>query len=247
MGDELKTESPPEAQAPQTQSKDTALDILKTEYTALLDLYAHTENAILTAFNFYLTLLSALTGATIVLVQINSSNVIAALPSLSALLVFAVLIGVITQDAIVNKNIDLSNYTLGINVLKSRLLHQWPEEMGYVFYLRNFWANVSPLLPMKMHLSSRIHRRWWWLFPLGTHQLFISIVNSFALAALALIAVQLLSSATVPIERLSLGGIILVVVSFEIHAIYAQTKHRRGTEHLVTAAGTEVTWATGAG
>ncbi len=243
MGEDLKTETATETPQSHADNEDKLSDILKAEYTSLLGLYTHTEDALSSVFNFYLTLLSAIAGAMIVLVQVNSANVAASLPSISALLAFAILIGVISQDSIVNKNIDLANYALGLNLLKYRLFRKWPEELAYVFYLHNFWAKVNPLQPKRIHTSDRIHKRLWWLFPLGTHQLFIGVINSLALASLVIIVAQLLSGNAIPVERLSIGGVLMVVISFEIHAIYARTKHKRGVENLVTSAGTEVKWS----
>ncbi len=237
----LKTETTTEIQ-PAEANEDKPVEILKTEYTSLLGLYTHTENAISSIFNFYLTLLSAITGAMIVLAQINNANITVALPSISGLLAFSILIGIITQDSIVNKNIDLANYALGINLLKYRLLHKWPEELAYVFYLNNFWAKVDPLPSSKSHTSDRIHKRWWWLFPLGTHQLFISVINSMALAALVIIIAKLISDNAVPTTRLIIGSVFIVVISFAIHTTYARNKHKGGIEGLVTSAGTEVKW-----
>jgi hypothetical protein len=117
----VEMKKPAEATAPNpgpSLDESATINILKTEYTALLNLYAHTEDTIFSIFNFYLTLLSAVVGAIIVLIQINSADLSNALPSIGGLLAATVLIGVIMQDAIVNKNIELSTHVLGINLLK---------------------------------------------------------------------------------------------------------------------------------
>lgn len=232
---------------PQSSQDDESIGILKMEYTSLLNLYTHTENTINGVFNFYLTLLSAIAGAAIVLFQINSTNLFTAYPSVSGLLIFAILIGVITQDSIVNKNIDLSNFTLGLNLLKYRLFQNRVTEMPYIFYLDNFWADVSPIPPKKIHTVDRIHKKIWWLYPLGTHQLFIGIINSFALAFLTIITVQLLSGNIVPADRLIIGGIFVIIASFQVNTIYARIKHKRGLERFNTASNTVIPWIKKAG
>lgn len=231
----------------QSSQDDETIGILKMEYTSLLNLYTHTENTINGIFNFYLTLLSAITGATIVLFQINNTNIFASYPSIAGLLIFTILIGVITQDSIVNKNIDLSNFTLGLNLLKYRLFQNRVAEIPYIFYLENFWANVSPIPPRKTDTIARIHKKLWWFFPLGTHQLFISIINSFALAALMIIMVQLLAGNMVSKDRLIIGSIFVLISSFQINNIYAQIKHKRGLARFNTASNTSIPWSKKAG
>jgi hypothetical protein len=228
--------------ASQLPQDDKALDILKLEYSSLLNLYTHTEDSINGIFNFYLTLLSAITGAMIVLFQINGTNLLASYPSVAGLLIFVIMIGVIIQDSIVNKNVDLSNFTLGLNLIKYRLFQNHTEEMSYIFYLYNFWTNVSPTPPGKTDAVSRTHKTLWWLFPLGTHQLFIAIVNSFALAALTVIIIQLLSGNILSASRWITSGVIVFIVSFQLNTSYARIKHRRGIERFTTASNRPIPW-----
>jgi len=231
----------------QAEQDEETIGILKMEYASLLDLYIHTENATNGIFNFYLTLLSAVTGAIIVLFQVNSGNLLLSYPSIVGLLVFAVLIGIITQDSIVNRNIDLSNFTLGLNLLKYRLFRDRESEKPYISYIDNFFAEVSPIPPRKTNFIEKIHKKLWWIYPLGTHQLFIGIVNGLALTGLMIIAVQIVSKSTVPVSNLTVGGIVVFFVSFQVHCIYARIKHRLGIERFNTAANTQVPWLKKAG
>lgn len=235
--------------APISQSGqgEETIDILKAEYASLSNLYIHTENAINGIFNFYLTLLSAVTGAIIVLFQVNSGNLLLSYPSVAGLLVFAILVGIVIQDSIVNRNIDLSNFALGLNLLKYRLFQGRETEKPYIFYIDNSFAEVSPISPRKINLVEKINKRLWWIYPLGTHQLFIGIVNGFALTGLMIITVQFLSQDTVPHSNLIVGGIVMFVISFQVHCIYARIKHRRGIERFNTAANTQVPWLKKAG
>jgi hypothetical protein len=76
--------------------KDLASDFLKAEYNALVELYTHTEDALSSTFNFYLTLLSVVVGAILVVAQIPSMSDAAALATLGLLLIFAILLNAIT-------------------------------------------------------------------------------------------------------------------------------------------------------
>jgi len=231
----------------QSSDDDQAINALKLEYTSLLNLYTHTENTISGIFNFYLTLLSAITGAMIVLIQINNANLSTSLPSIVGLLIFAILVGVITQDSIVNKNIELHNFTLGLNLLKYRLFQDHAAEKAYIFYLYNFWANVSPIPPSKSDVVTQIHKKLWWLFPLGTHQLFIAIINSFALASLMIISAQMLAGNMISINRIVASGIFVIFASFYVNTSYARIKFKRGIERFNTASNTAIPWSKKAG
>jgi hypothetical protein len=227
--------------ASQLPQDDKALDILKLEYTSLLNLYTHTENSINGIFNFYLTLLSAIAGAMIVLFQINSTNLFESYPSVIGLLIFVVLIGVIVQDSVVNKNIDLSNLTRNLNLLKYRMFHNYPVEMSYVSYFYNFWEADPP--EGKTDTVSRIHKKLWWLFPLGTYQLFIAIMDSLALAFLTITIAQLISGNAVSLDGLVTSGALVFIVSFQLNTTYARLKHRRGLESFRVMSKTVTHWS----
>jgi hypothetical protein len=147
------------------------------------------------------------------------------------------------QDAIVNKNIELSTHVLGINLLKHRLFSKWPEEMSNIFFINNFWARVHPTQkkPQK-YRPSRFRQRFWWLIPLGTHQLFIGVINSLALSGLVIITASLLSGNSISAGRLGIAVIFMFGVSFEVHTIYARLKHQNGIESIATLDGSDVAW-----
>ncbi len=237
-----KTEEKTSKKKKPSQGDNEIIDILKMEYASLLNLYTHTENSINSIFNFYLTFLSAIAGAAIVLLQINNSAPSMSYPSIAGLLIFAVLVGVITQDSVVNKNIDLYNFTLGLNLLKYRLFKDNLAEQAYIFYLYNFWADISPTSARKTDTIDKVEGKLWWLDPLGTHQLFINIVNSLALAFLMVIIVLLLSGNNAPMERVFIGGIIVLGISFITNTVYARIKYRRGAEKFTTASNTQLPW-----
>jgi hypothetical protein len=217
-------------------------DFLMTEYSALIELYTHTENALSSTFNFYLTLLSAAVGAILVLAQLPGAGGGKTFSVSGLLLGFAVLLGIITQDGIVNKNVDLAHYALSINLLKAHLLSKAPEPKSYVFYLRNIHAQVKPF-EIPLNIVDRLHKRLWWIIPLGTHQLFVNVINSLALTALAVIIVPGMLSLSVPLWRKILSGSIGFYVCFVAHCIYAQAKFRRGFKKLkITMTGKAPEW-----
>jgi hypothetical protein len=149
------------------------------------------------------------------------------------------------QDAIVNKNIELSTHVLGINLLKHRLFRKWPEEMPNAFFLNNFWARVHPIqAKQQKYRPTRFRQRFWWLVPLGTHQLFIGVINSLALSGLVILAASLLSGNSVSAGKLGIAVVFMFGFSFEIHTIYARLKHQNGIESIATLDGSDAAWIT---
>lgn len=219
-----------------------AADLLKEEYAALVSLYSHTENTLFSIFNFYQTLLSATAGAVIVLVQINSANLATALPTFGILLGFAVMIGIIAQDAIVRKNVDLTRYALSINLIKDLALQDAPEVRQRVLYMYDMHTEIIPQ-PIETALVDRIHRRIWWMLPLGMQQLFVSVVNSLALGVIATVLVPAMLLVSIPLWRQLLALSIAVVACFIGHCIYANVTYRRGIQKSqLTLTGRAPTW-----
>ncbi len=194
-------------------------DFVAHEYNALVTLYTHTEDSLASIFNFYLTLLSTIAGGAIVLAQINSANLISAMPLLGGLLVFAVLLGIITQDAVMNKNCDLARYALSINLLKDYALDKASPLRQRILYLYDPFAHITPLVESSDWLDWLT--RWlWWSLPIGMHQLFISMMNSLAVAGLAAVIVSSVAPGSVAGWRLLVGCAVITGLAFIAHSVY---------------------------
>jgi hypothetical protein len=240
-----KSQSPatPARPAPPADAPAAGQAFAHIEYQALVNLYTHTENTLLGQFNFYLTLLSAAIGVFVVLAQLNAANPALLLPSAVALLMFVALMGIVTQEAVVDKNIDLSRHLLALNALKRRLLHDAPELQTGLFYMNNLFGDAAPPQAGKPDWIERAHRRGGWLLPLGPQQLFVGLINSIALSLLVVVAAYALAGAVVAPDRAIVGAIIALPVFLQVHSIYARFKYRRGMRTLVTAAGQPVIWS----
>jgi hypothetical protein len=243
--DKLSSETSPVIPSDNAVSETTekvSHDFLLAEYDTLIELYTHTEDALSATFNFYLTLLSAVVGAILILPQLPAMGGTITFSTSGLLLIFAALLGIITQDGIINKSVDLAHYGLSINLLKTYLLSNTPEVKSYVFYLRDIHTQINPL-ETPSNIVDRLHKRLWWMIPLGTHQLFVGVINSLALTALAIIVVPGIFAFSVPLWRQLLGGPIGFYICFVTHCIYAQAKFRRGFHKLeVTMAGKAPEW-----
>lgn len=238
-------ESPPVAQnhgEPLKTDEKITHEFLLAEYDALVELYTHTEDALSSTFNFYLTLLSAVVGALLVLPQLPAMGGAAIFPTAGFLLSFAVLLGIITEDGIVNKNVDLAHYAHSINLLKAYMLASTPEAKQRIFYLRNLFIRINPHEDPSNAID-RLHKRLWWMIPLGTHQLFVSNINSLALTALVIVVIPGLLSVTLSPLRMLIGGVASTYLFFVAHCTYAQVKFRQGFQKSeVTMAGKAPEW-----
>ena len=156
------------------RERDASSAILIQEYNGLISLYTHVENTLFSIFNFYVTLLTTITGAIIVIFQLSEKNASNPLGTILVLLVFILLIGIITQDALIQKNGDLAHFALAINSIKSYLLTKHPEAQSYVFYMWDLHVRVNPL-KYKITFDERIDKYLWWMLPIGMQQLFVSI------------------------------------------------------------------------
>lgn len=229
------------SKASETEEKLTG-DFLLAEYNALVELYTHTEDALPSTFNFYLTLLSAVVGALLVLPQLPAMAGAAIFPTTGFLLSFAVLLGIITEEGIVNKNVDLAHYAHSINLLKAYVLSSTPEARQRIFYLRNLFIRINPH-EAPSNTIDRLHKRLWWMIPLGTHQLFVSNINSLALTVLVIVVIPGLLSVTLSPLRMLVGGVIGTYLFFVAHCIYAQVKFRQGfRKSEITMAGKAPEW-----
>ena len=199
---------------------------LKQEYNALISLYIHYENGVSSIFNFYLTLLSTITGATIVLFQLGDTNITSILPTFGILILLALALGVVVQEAILNKNIDLAYVTQAINLLKYEALKDNPEAQEYVDYLHNPFIKKHSFVKAE-GLSGHLERRLWFLKWVGSHQLFISLFNSLELSLLVFVLIVYLAPGLVPIFRIAIACVIVLVLGLFTNAIYANFEFQR--------------------
>lgn len=201
-------------------------EFLKQEYNALISLYIHYENGVSSIFNFYLTLLSTVAGATIVLFQLGDNNTISILPTVGILILLALALGVVVQEAILNKNVDLAYIIQAINLLKYDALKDRPEAQAYVDYLHNPFINKHTSMKTET-FSVRFERRFWFLKWVGSHQLFISLFNSLELSLLVFVLVVYLAPGSVSIFRIAIACMIVLVLGLFTHATYANLEFQR--------------------
>ena len=207
-------------------TNETVRDFLKQEYNALISLYIHYENGVSSIFNFYLTLLSTIAGATIVLFQLSGPIISSVLPAIGILIFLALTLGVVVQEAILNKNVDLAYITQAINLLKFEVLKDNPEIQKYVDYLHNPFINKKTA-HLEKSLYARFESRFWFLKWIGSHQLFISLFNSLEMSFLVVVLVGILAPDAVSVWRISVVSLFVLFISLFSHALYANLEFQR--------------------
>lgn len=206
---------PPASTKPPSEQ---TLAIWFKEYDALRELYSQAEASAQSLFNFYLTLISTIGGAVIVLMQIAApvgTNQTQGM--IAGLLVFIAVIGSVYLSSITGRYAHMTRYVQGIDQIRKHLL-QHVETASLPAY-RQF-MDISR--GAKVNLVTRTTGWTLWLSPTGTYQLFVAAVNSLSIG----IAVWLfLSSLNVaqqsPVESL-ITVLVIVVVSFLIYNAYSR-------------------------
>jgi len=215
-------------------------EFLAQEYSSLVSMYLHTEDTIGSLFNFYLTLLTTVTGGAIILGQLNSDNITLALPPIAFLLVLALVLGIITQEAILSKNATLVHLGNAINLLKDYALKDSESARKRVYYLHNPFHLVSPVSDSKKMLF-KLNKYFWWTSSLGSHQLFINVFNSMLLGFLVFVLVENLAQGAVSQVRIFVVASFVLAISYITHNIYARREfNRRVKEHELTIANTDL-------
>jgi hypothetical protein len=200
-------------------------NILLQEYNSLVSLYTHSENTLFSIFNFYVTLLTTITGAIIVIFQLGSKSISNPFITVLILLIFVVLIGIITQDALIHKNGDLAHFALAINAVKSYVLRNYPDTHSHIFYMWDLHTRVNPL-QYKISLDEKIDKYLWWMLPIGMPQLFVSLMNSFALAAIVITITYSFGEPQVSLLSFIIIVSLVVGFSYATHCTYANIKFR---------------------
>jgi hypothetical protein len=231
----LKKQAEPASVPKNSNSSPEAVpQILLQEYNSLVSLYTHAENTLFSIFNFYVTILTTITGAVLIIFQLNKNEV--SDPFLPALILlgFIVMIGLITQDALIHKNADLAHYALAQNSLKSYVLGKYPEVQGHIFYLWDLHTRVNPL-KVKPTADEKIDRYLWWMLPIGMQQLFVTLMSSFALVAIVVVITLVYGRSQRSLAEIALTLVMVLALSFVTHCAYANIKFRQYVQRAAIA------------
>lgn len=170
------------------RGKSIDVDFLTKEYDSLVSIYIHHETAISTIFNFYLTILTAIIGAIVLLMQIAGIDETKFLIAVT-LLTFSLILGYAFLNAILNISADLAHTIHSINSLKNSMFAKSNEDAKKINYLFNpFVRAVMPnksksmLWSIKQHLFLAMNA--------DTHLRFIGIFNDLAIGCLTFLVIS---------------------------------------------------------
>jgi hypothetical protein len=215
-----KDKSPAGALPKASESKiisEQSLQILMKEYDALRDLFTQSENTAQSIFNFYLTLVTTIFGAVVLVAQLTAAEPGGPQKAsliISFLLVFATGIGSVYLSALSGRYAHIARYAQGIDEIRRSLLGymQAPIPPLYQAFLSTEAARAK---------APQRSRRWAWLFTtLGTYQIFVSLVNSLSLSIATWLFLSAAQITTSDFGRSVFSVIAVFVVTFVIYNIY---------------------------
>lgn len=190
-----------------------SMEFLYKEYDILKDLYIQVEQATQNIFNFYLTLITTVTGAIVIILQLAEKNGINSVQSqitTGGLLWFAAAIGSVYLSSLTGRYAHMARYAQGMDEIRR-------------FIIQHLHVPVPQIYQTFLSRGSKRKRngiwRWiFWLFPTGTYQLFIGTFNSLSLS----LGTWLFLFAGGALQQAFLAAGIVFVLTFFIYNIYSR-------------------------
>lgn len=198
-----------------------SFEFLLQEYIVLKDLYSQSELAAQGLFNFYLTIISAIIGAIILVLQTGTTSTVGII---AGLLIFSIIIGIFYQAGIINRYADQTRYAKAIRELRVYLVNHLPDTVAplYVVPFRVKTTHAVPQSAIEIW-----EEKMWWLFPVGTHQLFIAFINSVCLSALLWLLPSIAQAISPSLLEISIASFLAFWCSIIAHDSYAKIKLRQ--------------------
>jgi hypothetical protein len=215
-----KSSAPPIQPEASTRSEDRQLQIILKEYDALRELHSQAEASAQSIFNFYLTLMTTVGGAIVLILQLSPPGDSQLL--ISGLLLFAASIGSVYLSSLTGRYAHMSRYAQGVDTLRRYLFETFDVPMPALY--KPFLA--SPRKPAT-RLANRLAGWLLWLSPTGTYQLFVAAVNSLALAGAAWVFFLATGVVQSQIVRSALASGVIFLVTFVIYNAYSRVMMAR--------------------
>jgi hypothetical protein len=164
-----KTKLSSASQLPTSSSTSSAEEFLRTEYELLNQWAVHGENVSHQIFNFYVTILAAILGGLVVLIQVSFVSVQKSLLIVSGTSGFLVIMGSVFFDALVSQYIRNMHYYFSMKAIRT--------------YFQKYHEVNSSLLktPIRFEDKESLPRRLTLVkfgFPGGNQLTLIEIMNS---------------------------------------------------------------------
>lgn len=165
-----------EQDAPDVTLKDDAIAFLNRECDRFMSLYSQAQANAQSVFNFYLTFVTTVVGGIVLIVQSDTDDIELIL---AFLLLFSALVGSVYLSALSGRYAHAGRFAHAIDEIRRYLITHLnvPTPQLYGTF-------VVEEVPIE---DAEKPSRFIWLFPTGTYQMFIAIVNSAALAGMVLL------------------------------------------------------------
>lgn len=186
---------------------DRSITLLTQECDRMLTLYNATQAGAQSVFNFYLTFVTAVVAGLIFLGGDAGANPL----TIAGVLLFSAMVGTVYLSALAGRYAHAARYAGAVDALRHALFEQVTAGMPPQYRDFTAFVNGSGMAPQTSVLA--------WLFPHGTYTLFISVINSFAMAAMAYIASV---DFGVPDGRALIGAVVIVAVVLTIQNAYVR-------------------------
>ncbi|MEQ8677735.1 MAG: hypothetical protein RLP44_04005 [Aggregatilineales bacterium] len=193
----------PERELPFTEKAEA---FYTQEIDRFLSLYADAQGTVQSIFNFYLTFATAIIGGVFFILQSDLDNLALAI---SGLLLLAALIGSVYLSAISGRYAQSARYAYIVDELRRYIIAHgsYPTPPAYSSLIAR--ENVPDTGTM-----------WYeWLFPTGTYQMFIALMNSGALAVMVLL---LAGTGEVGGGRGIFAGLVLFLITLTVYNAYSR-------------------------
>ncbi len=199
-----------------------AIEFLFKDYEIIKDLYVKASELIQSIFNFYLTIASASIAAFLVIFQASAPqlpNLIIAL----GFILFLIVVGTVYQTAIASRYAEQTHYANAIEEVRSVISRKIADQEIPIIPM--FAESKAYSSPRNNNIFSKIthwENRYYWLFPIGIFQLFMSLVTSISIAAIFWLPIFYFPEKQYSIASNFVMSGIIFWVSLFIQSFYAQ-------------------------
>ena len=215
---QLQATEPVKEQKAPPQLDQPSFDFLMKEYDALRELFAATESSTQNIFNFYLTLLTAVVGAVVLIVQFgvpDSGRTKLTRLLIAGLLFFTVGVGSVYLSALSGRYAHLARYARGIDEIRRHLIDILEVPMPSIY--QDFMAHSAS----QKKRSKRSLPHLSWLFPTGTYQFFVAAVNSVFLAIATWLFLATPDITRIQLRRSTTAAILIFLITLTVYNIYS--------------------------
>jgi hypothetical protein len=207
-----------------------ALEFLYHEYDTLKDVYAQSLDRLQNRFNFYLVSLSAVVGASTLVVQNAAANPLWPFV-LIGLALFLSIIGLIFESSIVMLYADVHRYALAMDEVREYIVGHLPEAAPplYSHLVIHPLRADSPQQLQASGLARWGKRLLSWLSPEGMFQASIAFINSICFALIIPIFVfgACVPSRTPPLSSIVLASVVTFWLTLIVQNVYARLRKRQ--------------------